>query len=244
MKIRWILVAAALMISAAVFADEVSDALTKAQKFYGEKKYAEAKAEIEKALAAVTAKARASTPEPEVKDRTYTNYEFSFRVTRPAKDWDLALAKVSGPSAAGTVPFCQLSCTRSDIRGDDVVILYARDLRAFYGARYDTTVAGHEKEFLKIAGKQMASSVKQLTDVTVTGQTELTVSLSPAVRTDYTARKGEKAMKCFTVDILRGQYLFSALFIGNAANAAAVGPAFKEIFESIDLSPVAKEGHQ
>jgi hypothetical protein len=123
-------------------------------------------------------------------------------------------------------------------KGDDAVICYVRDLKAFYGARFDSTVKGHEVEFMKLAGKQMASSVKQLTDTAIGGQTELTICGSPAVRTDYTAKKGAKAMKCFTVDVMRGNLMFTAMFIGSAANEKEAGPAFKEILDSIDLSPV------
>jgi hypothetical protein len=241
MKTRWILAVAALLLATAAFADEVADALGKAQELYAAKKYAEAKAQIEKALAAVSAKARAAIPAPEVKGNTYVNYEFNLRITHPEKDWKADLFKSAGTTASATTPLCQIACVKEDAPTGDVVILYMRDLKAFYGSRYDSTVKGNEKEFLKIAGKQMVSSVRQLTDEKVTGQTELTVGGFPAVRTDYTARKGDKAMKCFTVDILRGPMMFTAIFVGNQANDALVGPAFRGILDSIDLSPVGKE---
>ena len=228
------------MISAAVFGDEVSDALAKASDLYKAKQYVEAKTQIEKALDAVAAKVKAETPDPEVKDRTYVNYEFNFRASRPARDWSLQPLKPGGGGAGATFPLCQITYEKPGVRGDDAVICYVRDLKLFYGARYDTAVKGNEMAFLKIAGKAMASSVKQLEDAQVTSQVELTVSGCPAVRTDYTARKGQKPMKCFTVDIVRGSQLFSAVFVGAKANDADVAPAFKDILESIDLSPVAR----
>jgi hypothetical protein len=236
MKIRWMLVAAAVMISAAAFADEVSNALANAQKLCEAKKYVEAKAEIEKALAAVQALVKAATPAPEAKDRTYINYEFNFRVKRPEKEWEVQALTAGSGGAGATFPLCQLVRKKEGAKVDDAVICYVRDLKGFYGARYDSTVKGNEVAFMKLAGKQMASSVKQLEDAKVTGQTELTISGSPAVRTDYTARKGDKPMKCFTVDIMRGHMLFSAVFVGAAANDKDAAPAFKEILDSIDLS--------
>jgi hypothetical protein len=238
MKTRLMLILTALMLGAAACADEISDTLARAQDLYNKKKYTEAKAEIEKALAALAPMARAQYPAPEVKGNTYVNYEVSFRVTKPAKDWDLAVLKPSGAAAGATMPLCQIACVKETIMGDDVVILYARDLKVFLGARYDATVKGDELAFLKSAGRQMASSVRPLTDVKITGQTEMAIGGNVAVRTDYTARKGDKAMKCFTVDVLRGPIMFTAVFVGNQANDAVIAPAFKEILDSIDLSPV------
>ncbi len=226
------------LLSAAAFADEVSDALAKAADLYKARKYVEAKAEIERALATVAAKVKAETPAPEIKDRTYVNYEFNFRVTRPEKNWDMQALSAGSGGAGATFPLCQIIRTKDGASVDDAVICYVRDLRVFYGPRYDTIVKGNELAFLKIAGKQMASSVKQLEDANVTGQAELKVAGCPAVRTDYTARKGMKPMKCFTVDVLRGHLLFSAVFIGAKVDEAEVAPAFKEILDSIDLSPV------
>ena len=237
MKARLILSAAVLCFSAAVWADDVSDALTRAADLYKAKRYVEAKTELEKALAALTARAKAQTPAPEIRDATYVNYEFNFRVTRPQRDWDIQMLKSGGGAAGATSPMCQITYMKEDAKGDDAVICYVRDLRAFYGARFDTTVRGNEMKFMKLAGQQMASAVKQFTDVAITGQTELAVSGTPGVRTDYTAKKGANLMRCFTVDVIRGHLMFTAMFIGVQAHDAAVGPAFRQIFDSIDLSP-------
>lgn len=237
MKTCALFLAAALLVPSAASADEVSDHLKKAQELYAAKKFVEAKAEIEQALDALTTLVRAHTPKAEVKDRTYVNYEHSFRVTKPEKDWEFVLIKMSGTGPGATFPLCQVSYAKEDAAHDDMVIFYVRDLKVFLGPRWDE-IKGKELAFIKQAGKQMASSVKQLEDVNVTGQSELTVSGSAAVRTDYVARKGLKSMKCFTVDVLRGQMMFTGMFIGSRGNEKEVTPAFQQILDSIDLSPV------
>ena len=240
MKTRVVILALAVCFASGVaFADEVSDALAKAADLYKAKKYVEAKAELEKALAALGPMARAQYPKPELKGNTYVNYEFSFRITSPAKDWAVGIASAPAKTSGETTPFCQLTYAKENTASDEVVMCYVRDLKALYGARYDTTVKGHELEYLKIAGQKMVNSVAQLSDQKVTGQTELTLSGNPAVRTDYTAKKGEKPMKCFTVDILRGPLMFTAVFVEAESRDKEMAPAFKEILDSIDLSPVA-----
>ncbi len=240
MKIRVaMLVLAACFAACAALADEVSDALAKASDLYKAKKYVEAKAEMEKALTAIAPLAHGQYPKPEVKGGTYVNYEFSFRITRPEKDWELAIVSPTGSAAGGTTPFCQLTYSKADVKSDEAVICYVRDLKALYGAKYDTAVKGHEKEFLKIAGQKMATSVAQLSDQKVTGQTELTIGGNPAVRTDYSAKKGDRAMKCFTVDVLRGALMFTSIFVEAESRDKEIAPAFKQIVDSIDLSPVA-----
>ena len=84
----------------------------------------------------------------------------------------------------------------------------------------------------------MASSIKQLQDVQVTSQTVIKVSGFDTVRTDYRARKGVKSMRCFTVHVLREHLMFTAMFVGSMKNETDVAPAFKQILESIDLSPI------
>jgi hypothetical protein len=121
---------------------------------------------------------------------------------------------------------------------EDMVIFYARDLKAFLGPRWDE-INGKELAFVRQAGKQMASAVKQFEDANVTGQTDITVSGMTGVRTDYTAHKGAKAMKCFTVDVLKGQMMFTGMFLGSVENEKEVTPAFQQILKSVDLSPAA-----
>jgi hypothetical protein len=237
MNVRAVLLAAALLIPSAAFADVVSDHLKRAQELYEAKNYVEAKAEIEQALDAITTLVKSRLPKAEVKDRTYVNYEHAFRVTRPEKDWEFVLIKMSGTGPGATFPLCQISYAKEDAAHDDIVIFYVRDLKLFLGPRWDE-IKGKELAFVKQAGRQMASSIKQLEDVNVTAQTEITVSGFPAVRTDYVARKGLKPMKCFTVDVLRGQMMFTGMFIGSRTNEKEVTPAFQEILNSIDLSPV------
>jgi hypothetical protein len=241
MKALWVLVAAAALIPSAAFADEVSDHLKKAQELYAAKKVVEAKAEIEHALDAIGNIVKSQMPKAEVKDRTHINYENAFRVTRPETDWEFVVIKMTGTGPGATFPLCQVSYAKEGAAHDDMVIFYARDLKVFLGPRWDE-IKGKELSFLKQAGKQMASAVKQLENANITGQTDVTVSGIPGVRTDYTAHMGPKAMKCFTVDVLRGQMMFTGMFIGSVANEKEVTPAFQEILDSIDLSPVPAAG--
>jgi len=243
MKALWVLAAAAVMIPAAAFADEVSDHLKKAQELYGAKKYVEAKAEIEQALDAIANVVKSHMPKAEVKEPTYINYEYSFRVTRPENDWQFVMIKMSGtgPNPGATFPLVQVSYVKEGAGHEDMAIFYVRDLKAFLGPRWDE-IKGKETAFLKQAGKQMASAVKQLEDVNVTGQSDVTVSGIAGVRTEYTARKGVQGMKCFTVDVLRGQMMFTGMFLGSTANEKEVTPAFEQMVKSMDLSQVAIPG--
>jgi len=227
-----------LVTSAVVSADEVSDCLERALKLHKAGKLVEAKAEIEKALAAIAPMARALMPKPEVKGNTYINYEHAFRVTQPETDWRVRSIKGTGGGRA-TYPLCQLTYVRKGRAGDDIIIFYMRDLKEFLGGQYDE-VKGNELAFAKLAGKQMASAVAQLTDVKVTTQTEITVSGLTGVRTDYTARKKGKniPMKCFTLHVIRGHMMLTGMFVGSERNEADVTPAFESILKSIDLSPV------
>jgi len=228
---------AVLLVPSAASADAVSDHLKRALELHEAKKFVEAKAEIEQALEAISLLVKSRMPKAEVKDRTYVNYEHSFRVTRPEKDWEFVLLKMTGTGPSVTFPLCQISYVKEDAAHDDIVIFYVRDLKVFLGPRWDE-IKGKELAFVKQAGKQMASSVKQLEDVNVTGQADITVSGLPGVRTDYVARKGLKSMKCFTVDVLRGQMMFTGMFIGSRANEKEVTGAFQQILDSIDLSPL------
>lgn len=237
MKVRAVVVALVLAISSAAFADEVSDALAKAAELYKAGKFVEAKTEIEKALEAITPLAKAQYPAPEVRDRTYVNYERSFRVSCPEKDWKMVLLQQKTPTAGATEAFCQISWVKDEAAHDEIVIFYARDLKAFLGARF-ARIKGREMAFVKQAGRTMASSIKGIEDVQITGQNEITLAGSPAVRTHYRARKGLKGMKCFTVDILRGHMLFTGMFVGTMEHDEEIAPAFEEILRSIDLSPV------
>ena len=237
MKACALFLIAVLLVPSAAFADEVSDHLKKAQELYEAKKFAEAKAEIEQALEAIATVVRSRTPKAEVKGLTYVNYEYAFRVTRPEADWQFVLIKMTGTGPGATFPLCQISYAKEDAPHDDMVIFYVRDLKTFLGPRWDE-IKGKELAFMRQAGKQMASSVKQLEDVNVSGQADVTVSGNPGVRTDYVARKGLKPMKCFTVDVLRGQMMFTGMFIGSRATEKEAAPAFQQILDSIDLSPV------
>ncbi len=118
-----------------------------------------------------------------------------------------------------------------------MVICYVRDLKAFLGSRYQD-LKGRELAFVKSAGRQMASSIKQLQDVQVTSQTVIKVSGFDAVRTNYRARKGVRSMRCFTVHVLREHLMFTAMFVGSMKNEPDVGPAFKRILDSMDLSTI------
>ena len=136
-------------------------------------------------------------------------------------------------------PLCQITYVRKGRTGDDIVIFYMRNLKTFIGDRYKD-IKGNELAFARLAGKQMASAVEQLTDVTVTGQTDITLSGFPGVRTDYTAMKKTKRMKCFTIHIMRRHMMLTGMFIGSHRNQTDVAPAFESILKSIDLSPVKK----
>ena len=238
MKARATLAVLAIVLAAAnVQADKVSDHLERALALQKAGKYIQARAEIEKALEAVTPMAKAQIPKPEVKDRTYINYEHSFCVTRPEKDWQFVVLKPKGPGTGATYTLCQISHVKGENVQDDIVILYARDLKALLGARYNE-LKGQKMAFIRKAGRQMASAIKQLEDVQIVSQKELTLSGCPAVRTDYRARKGLKSMKCFTLQILRDNMMFTAMFVGTMKDDKVLTPAFEEIVNSIDLSPV------
>ena len=225
-----------LMVSTAAWADEVTDRLEAALKLHKQGKEIRAKAEIEKALTAVTPLAKAQIPKPRVTAGTYVNYEHNFRVTRPDKNWKFGKITSSSTSTM-TSSLCTIWLTKSGRTTDNTVILYARDLKARLGGRYKL-LKGHELEFLKKAGKTMSASVSQLKDVKVTDQSVMKVAGYQAVRTDYTALKGRKQMKCFSIDVMRGHMMFTGIFIRGANVDAAVIKGFKSIVESIDLSPV------
>lgn len=240
MRARRMVVAAAVLLSAVaanVWADAISDHLEKALELTKAKKYLQAKTEIEKALALVTPKAKAQIPKPSVKNGTYTNYEHSFRVTRPQKDWQVILMKTKDPGGAAVYVLCQIMYTKEGVGTDDKVMFQVRDLKEFLGSRY-RDFQGQEMETVKSWGRRMVTTLKKLEDVQVRDQKEITVSGCRAVRTDYTARRGLETMHCFTVDILRGHMLFTGMFVGTAKNTKAVTPVFKQILDSIDLSPV------
>ena len=235
MKARMILLAA-VCVSAAAFADEVSDALAKAADLYKAKKYAEAKAQIEKALTGVTALAKAQIPAPEVRDRTYVNYEFNFRVTRPKDDWVSSIVRTT--SAGPTSTLCSIALVKDGKPTGDLVLFYVQDLRQKFGPAYKALAGAEAIAYLKKAGNEAGAGAKILMTLKNTGQTELKVGGLDAVRTDYAGVSGGKAMKCFVVHLLRDQCLFTGLFVGLEANDASVAPAFQAILDSVDLSPV------
>jgi len=238
MKAQTILLVLALMLGAStVQADAISEHLERALALHKEGKFLQAQAEIEKALELIEPKAKAQIPPAEVTDCTYTNYEYAFRVTRPETDWKFTLLKTKTPGSGATYPLCQIAYVKEGAAGDDMVICYVRDLKAFLGSRYED-LKGKEMDFVKGAGRQMASSIRQLEDVQITGQTVVKVSGLDAVRTDYRARKGVKSMRCFTVHVLRDHLMFTAMFVGSMKNEADVAPAFQKILDSIDLSPI------
>ena len=238
MKVRGILLVLALVLVAAnVSADKISDHLERALAMHKARKYLQAKAEIEKALALIAPKAKAQIPKPTVKDGTYTNYEHSFRVTRPEKDWQVILMKTKDPGGTAVSVLCQILYTKKGKGSEDKAVFQTRDLKAFLGSRY-RDFKRQEIPTLKKWGRGMVSTLRKLQDVQVRGQEEITVSGCRAIRTNYTARRGLTSMHCFTVDILRGHMLFTGMFVGTTKNAKEVTPAFKQIFDSIDLSPV------
>ncbi len=236
MKARIMFLLAALMISATVLGDEVSDALAKAAELYKAKKYAEAKAEIEKALASVTTLAREQIPAPEIKDRTYVNYEFNFRVTRPEKDWVSSILKTISPGPTYTL--CSIARVRQDKPTGELALFYVQNLSQKFGVGYKPLAGADALAYLKKAGNEAGTSVKILSTLKNVSQSEFKVSGLDAVRTDYAGVANDKSMKCFTVHVLRDNLLFTGVFVGLAANEADASPAFKEILDSVDLSPV------
>jgi len=235
MKMRVTCLAVVLVLAAAGFGDEVSDALAKAQKLVEAKKYVEAKAEIERALALVTPLAKAQTRAPEVKDRVYINYEYNFRATCPEKDWVLSILKTTSPGPTYTL--CSVALVKDGKVSGDMVLFYLQDLREKFGGAFKPLAGAEALAYLKKAGNEAGASTKILSTLKNTAQSELTVAGLDAVRTDYAGVSGGKAMKCFTLHFLRDHCLFTGIFIGLDADDAEVAPAFKQIIDSVDLAP-------
>ena len=147
-------------------------------------------------------------------------------------------AKTKGDRSAGNVALCQMTHQAEGEPTPNAVVLFVRDLRALYGSGYDRIQADKMK-FMKGVAVKDASAIAQFTDVKVIGQKPIKVDGLPAVRTDYTCRKGDVRMTCFTVHVLRGHKMFTGIFIGNTASEADVAPAFEKIVASMKLSVTA-----
>jgi len=227
-----------MLIVTTAFADEVTDCLERALALHKAGKSIEAKAEIEKALELIDPIARKMTPKAEVKDGVYVNYEHRFRVSAPGKNWKVRAAKTRDTRGGANVALCQMTHFSDGEPTPDAVILFARDLRVLYRSGYGRIQADKMK-FMKGASKKDAGAIAQFTDVEITGQREITVGGLPAVRTEYTCKKGAARMNCFAVHVIRDHVMFTGIFIGTPGNQNTVGPAFERIVKSIDLSPIA-----
>ena len=240
--VRKVVVVLAVLVAAGiVVADEVSDHLKKAQDLHKAGKDVEAKAEIEKALAAIEPLARQQVPAAKVEDGKYTNYADNFRVAAPSKDWTVIDLSPKKPSASPTWPLCQVSYMKAGLTGEDVVIFYCRDLRAFLGAKYADFV-GNEIPVMKVIGQATTKTVAQCTDVAITAESEIRVKGFMAVRTDYTCMKGKTPMRCYTIQVLRDNMLFSGIFICAESRFKTVDADFTKIIESLDFSPAPAPG--
>jgi hypothetical protein len=207
---RWIWAAMIVLgMGAAAWSDEVTDCLEKALVLYKKGNYIGAQRELAKALAVVEPKAIAQTPPPTVKELTYFNYEQSFCVAAPGKDWRIQ-PLVAKTTPTGVTMLVTITFTGNE--DNEVGIFCVQNLRQALGSRF-WSVAGNEMAVMKAAASNPANFVQNVKDCSTGTNTELKVAGKPALRTEYTGKLDGKNSHCMVVQAITGERLFTGVFL-------------------------------
>jgi hypothetical protein len=212
---KWIwAVAITVMVTGSAFGDDFTDCMDRAMAMYKKGNFIAAQKELARASAIVEPKATAQIPPATVKDGTYYNYEQGFKISAVAKDWHIQpLVQKKTMDAVTTLA----TIAHEGKEQDEVAIVYVKNLKEAAGLRF-AGVAGHETEMMKKIAERTDSFVLNLTECSKGTDTEMKVAGKPALATEFTAKKGETAMRCRVVQVMVGEKLFTNIFMSPGAD--------------------------
>lgn len=211
---RAVIAVLVLALCGAAWADEFTDCLARAQKYYEAGDFLAAEKEMVRAMAIVQPKAKAQIPPPTIKGSTYTNYELGFRVAAVGADWQVqAMASNQGPDA--TYPLVSMRYTGPD--QGTLVLFFMRNLRESLGSRFES-IAGHEMEVMRAIGGRPEGFLKNLTDCSTAKLTEVKVAGVQGLRSEFTAKRDGADTRVAVYLAMTGDKLCTGIFIAGAAD--------------------------
>ncbi len=227
-----------LVLASSASADEFTDYMDRALSLYRKGNFIAARSELNQALRILEPKAQAQIPPPTVKGSTYINYEHSFKISGIGKDWRTR-ALPSKTSSDATTPLATIAYA-GNAEGE-IVILFVRNLRTFFGPQRYKTVVGNEPKILRAFGDKTSTFVRNLTDCSKPTHTEYKVARKPAISSEFTAKRDGTAMRCFILQVLVGEKVFTGIFISTEANWPKRSKDFGNIINTISFNvPIPK----
>ena len=213
-------------------ADEFTDCAERALELYKKGNFIAARKELTRAGEILAPKATAQIPPPTVRGSTYINYEHSFKISGISKDWRTR-ALPSKTSSDATTPLATIAYA-GNAEGE-IVIIFVRNLRTFFGPQRYKTVVGNEPKILRAFGDKTSTFVRNLTDCSKPTHTEYKVAGKPALSSEFTAKRDGTAMRCFVLQVLVGEKVFTGIFISTEANWVERSKDFGNIIGTISF---------
>ncbi len=213
-------------------ADEFTDHVERALSLYKKGNFIAARSELNHAVRILEPRAKAQIPPPTVKGSTYINYEHSFKVSGIGKDWRTR-ALVSKTSTDATTPLATIAYAGN--ADGEIVILFVRNLRVYFGPQRYKAIVGSEPKILRAFGDKTSTFVRNLTDCSKPTHTEYKVAGKPALSSEFTAKRDGAAMRCFVLQVLVGEKVFTGIFISTEANWPERSKDFGNIIGTISF---------